>query len=291
MTDERIQTPNVLGIVDLLTARGFDSDCKCKLVRHQDRRYGVPALIRSGWFDMYQSHQKTDIFKGCDFIVAFIGDGGTRAKFHGMYRVLGGRKRRPSDIPDDSPFLDWRDLDGYYYELQLDSRFADLSGRVVIEWGAGALAWHQHMRNKPIVEVFPTGRALAPFSDYLDFSLSYQELQDLVSNEASHRDWQSSLSAVAGVYLILAETTGEQYVGSAYGLSGIWGRWQKYAANGHCENKLLKQLISDDSSYPDGFRFSVLQVLPKSTKDSEVIRWETQYKTKLGSRATGLNAN
>jgi hypothetical protein len=110
-----------------------------------------------------------------------------------------------------------------------------------------------------------------------------------MANPAAHRDWQSSLSAVAGVYLILAETTGEQYVGSAYGLSGIWGRWQQYAANGHGNNKLLKRLIESNKAYPDAFRYSVLQVLPRSTKDSEVIRWEWKYMEKLGTRAKGLN--
>ena len=157
--------------------------------------------------------------------------------------------------------------------------------------GAGALAWHQHLKNKPVIEVFPPGRSLEPFSDYLDFTLSYQELQELMSNEAAHREWKSSLSAVAGIYMILAETTGQQYVGSAYGDTGIWGRWQQYAKNGHGNNKLLKKLIEEDPQYPESFRYAVLQVLPKSTKDFEVIRWETQYKHKLGSRATGLNAN
>ena len=66
------------------------------------------------------------------------------------------------------------------------------------------------MKNKPVIEVFPPGRVLQPFSDYLDFTLSYQELEELISNPAAHSDWHSSLSAVAGVYLILAETTGEQ---------------------------------------------------------------------------------
>lgn len=38
-------------------------------------------------------------------------------------------------------------------------------------------------------------------------------------------------------------------------------------------------------------RFSILQVLPKTTAAAEVIRWESLYKAKLGSRATGLNVN
>ena len=282
---------NELGILDLLTVCGFDPNCKSKLVRHQDKRYDIPTLIRDGWLDLYQAHQARDIFGKCDFIVTFSGDGGTRAKFLGVYRVLRGRPRTAADVPDDSPFTDWGNQTGYFYDLEYQPQYADLEGRVVIEWGSGTLAWHQHMKNKPVIEIYPPGRSLQPFSDYLDFTLSHQELQELISNPAAHRDWHSSLSAVAGVYLILAETTGEQYVGSAYGLSGIWGRWQQYAGNGHGNNKLLKRIIRSNPAFPEAFRYSVLQVLPKSTKDTEVIRWESQYKVKLGSRATGLNAN
>lgn len=278
------------GILDLLILRGFDAHCKSKLVRHQDND---GKLINEGWFDRYQALQnkKSHVFRDCDFIVALIGDSGTRAKFHGVYRVLEEREATPEDIPADSPMAEWDYQDLYYYELEHQPQYADFEGRVVIEWGRATRRWAQHMKNKPIIEIFPPGKALQPFSDYLDFTLSYRELQELMANPAAHRDWQSSLSAIAGIYLILAETTGEQYVGSAYGRSGIWGRWQQYAANGHGGNKLLEQIVNDDPAYPNAFRYSVLQVLPKSTKDAEVIRWETHYKVKLGSRATGLNVN
>ena len=52
-----------IGIVDLLKVLGFDDRLKSKLVRHQDARYDVPALIRDGWFDLYQSLQKRPVFK------------------------------------------------------------------------------------------------------------------------------------------------------------------------------------------------------------------------------------
>jgi hypothetical protein len=54
---------------------------------------------------------------------------------------------------------------------------------------------------------------------------------------------------------------------------------------------LLQQLLKADEDYPSAFCYSVLQVLPKTMTASEVIRWESQYKTKLGSRTTGLNSN
>ena len=127
-----------LGILDLLTIRGFDPKCRAKLVRHQDKRFDIPTLIRDGWFDQYQSHQARDIFGDCNYIVSFTGDGGTRAKFLGVYRVLGVRQSRPSDIPRNSPFVEWRDTPCCFYTLEHQPQYADLEGRVVIEWGAGA---------------------------------------------------------------------------------------------------------------------------------------------------------
>jgi hypothetical protein len=79
--------------------------------------------------------------------------------------------------------------------------------------------------------------------------------KDLFRNEEVHRDWRTPLKAVAGVYLILAERSGNQYVGS-------------------------------ESSNPEQFRFSVFQILPKTMTRDEVVRRETLYKDKLGTRAT-----
>jgi hypothetical protein len=280
-----------LGIIELLEAQGFDRRLKTKLVRHQDARYDMPLLMREGLFELYQSLQARPVFSGCEQIVSFIGDGGTRARFVGVYRVLKQTASVKGIVPKDCPYQEWATTSKYAYTLARQPAYAELEGRVIVDWGAGALAWHQHLKNKRIIEILPKGRALQPFSDYLDFTLTFAQLKELVSGQVAHRDWYASLSAVAGIYLILAETTGHQYVGSAYGLDGIWGRWTQYAANGHGGNIMLKARLQTDDAYPDAFRYSILQVLPKTTTQAEVIRWETQYKRKLGSRATGLNSN
>jgi len=81
------------------------------------------------------------------------------------------------------------------------------------------------------------------------------------------------------------------YVGSAYGAEGIWGRWRQYANGGYGNNRKLQELIRSDPEYPSRFRFSVLQILPKSMTRDEVFRREIEYKRKLGTRAYGLNLN
>ena len=142
-----------------------------------------------------------------------------------------------------------------------------------------------------MIEVLPLGRLLEPFADYLEFTLTFQELRDLIKRSGANHEWRARLSGVAGVYLILASTTGAQYVGSAYGADGVWGRWSSYATNGHGGNALLRKLIESNPAYPAAFTFSILQIMPTSTARAEIIARERRYKQKLGSRATGLNAN
>ena len=288
-----------LGIRHVLEAHGFDLHTKFRLVRHapDPSRYDRHALIASPWFLLYQAIQVEPVYGDSDVIVVFVFDGGTRAKLFGIYSVLEMRGLRPHDIPENCPYKErWQSYE-YFYELEHQTEYADLDGRVVIDWGKATQSWVQGSypdKDKPILEILPlsgAARILQPFSDYLDFTLSHAELRGMIENPVAHADWQASLSAVAGIYLILAETTGQLYVGSAYGENGIWGRWEDYAANGHGGNTLLEEMIDENGDYPVSFRYSVLQILPKSTINTEVIRWEQRYKEKLGSRAVGLNLN
>ena len=179
----------------------------------------------------------------------------------------------------------------YFYELTREPGYEDLENRVVIDWGKGALAWCQRLSNKEVVEILPKGQLRPPFRDYLEFTLTHAELVDLHRHHDANREWRARLAAVAGVYLILAKTTGEMYVGSASGVEGIWGRWAAYANDGHGGNLLLKKLVAADPNYPGNFLYSILQILPKTFARAEVLDWERRYKEKLGSRAKGLHLN
>ena len=290
---------NKLGIRHVLDAHGFNLSSNFKLVRHAptEPRYDRRELFNGPWFPLYQAVQTSPVYQNCDFIVVFTADGGTRAKFFAIYRVLKVRTLRPHDIPEECPHKsEWRTYD-YFYELQQEPQYVDLEGRVVIDWGKALQSWVQSSYNendKPVVEILPSSkesRLIKPFTDYLDFTLSYAELTEMIENAGEYIDWQKSLSAVAGVYLILAETTGLLYVGAAYGEHGIWGRWTDHAANGHGGAALLRDLTQSKPEYPESFRYSVLQVLPKSATENEVRRWEKLYKKKLGTLEKGLNLN
>jgi hypothetical protein len=279
-----------LGILDLLKLRGYDDAHIGKMVRHKDARYDIHDLIRHQWLEAYQGYQSRPIFDGCTFVLSFAGGEGTKARFLGVYRVIGKRDGHQVQLPSGCPHTEWRDSQ-HFYELRREPGYEDLENRVIIEWGKGALAWHQRITNKEVIEILPKGQRRPPFRDYLEFTLTHDELVDLCTHQDANSEWRARLSAVAGVYLILATTTGVQYVGSAYGVEGIWGRWAAYAHDGHGGNKMLKDLLASDPDYPKGFSYSVLQILPKTFARSEVLEWEARYKGKLGSRAHGLNAN
>lgn len=279
-----------IGIIDLLRVYGFDPSCRSKIVRHQDKRYESHELLRRGWLDAYQSFQSKPVFDDLDYIISFMGVGGTQARLLGVYKVLGRRRGNTGTLPPGCPYREWQD-NPYYYELERQIEFEALEHRVIIEWGRATQSWHQRKIDKSVTQILPKGHLLQLFTDYLDFTLTHGELRYLFAHQEANSEWRARLSAVAGVYLILATTTGRQYVGSATGTEGLWGRWTAYAANGHGGNRLLSDLIVTDGAYPNSFTYSVLQILPKTTTLAQILNWERLYKQKLGTMATGLNSN
>ena len=145
-----------LGIIDLLRVCGFDPSCRSKIVRHQDKRYESHELFRRGWLDAYQSFQSKPVFDNLDYIISFIGSGGTQARLLGVYKVLGRRDGNTGKLPSGCPYLEWQS-NPYFYELERQTEFEALEHRVVIEWGRAAQAWHQYTKNKAVTQILPKG--------------------------------------------------------------------------------------------------------------------------------------
>ncbi|RSK38964.1 GIY-YIG nuclease family protein [Hymenobacter perfusus] len=273
----------VLSLQELLYYRGLPPQARTKLVRHRDTSgaLDVHEVYRNRYADFldYQRQQGNPIFHKCDYVVACLGESGSQARFVGVYRVLS--VERETD-------------EHYYYQLTEVPGFEELKDRVLIEWGKAALSWHQWLRPdtpKVVLEIQPKPFS-RPFTDYLDFTLSFAELQELVGSQSPRDDWRRMLSAVAGIYLILDSFTGQQYIGSAYGEGGVWQRWSVYAkTNGHGNNVALRSLLATAPDHARHFQFTLLMTLPKSMTDHEVWQHEKLFKRKLGSRAFGLNLN
>ncbi len=277
----------IMNIEELLKLRGLDTSKKIKLVRHQDQRYDLYELMTTGQLETYQACQSKPILD-CEYMVSFIGMPHSKARLYGVYKVLS--RSRVGDICLPSSYKLKEDPENWFYKLEKVEGFEDLEERVIIDWGQSIRSWHQWIKEKEVVEILPTGYA-RPFPGYLDFVLNFDELSRIFNYPEANREWKSALSNVAGIYLILQPSTGAQYVGSACGSQGIYGRWNNYASTGHGGNKLLKLICESGRDMHREFRFSILRTLPKSLTQKEVIEYENFYKSKLGSRAYGLNEN
>lgn len=307
-----------MDIAELVKLRGLDvKDFKVKLFRHPAQVFGykvnekpfildLDKLYRKSikYIETYQSYQREGFDCG-DYVISFIGIESVMAKFIGIYKVKG--RKREIEVPVPSDFLQQSGLlfaqnygidnSTLFFELQRADGFDDLKDRVVINWGRATRKWHQWLsrngsitNNKEVVEILREGYVM-PFPGYNEVYIDFERLVNIIKNPEANKEWKISLSAVAGVYLIVDDKTGDAYVGSAYGEGGIWSRWKNYAeTGGRGGNKKLEELISKDKDYAKNyFRFSILHILSKALAKKEVIKWEEIYKKKLGTRAMGLN--
>jgi len=266
-------------ILDLSHFLRFQGDHLVRVLRHVDGKVDLWALFREGAFENYQNDQSGDVFGDARHIISFIAERHNYARFIGVWEVTD--KRRESDGRR------------FRYDTRRLAGFDDLVGRLVVRWGDGTKAWSQWLHrkgNKEVNEVLPPNYVME-FPGYYDFRLSYAQLCQMVDNPDSNREWHRMLSSISGVYIVLDTQSGKQYVGSACGKGGIWGRWTTYAKDPSGGNKLMKKLLT---TYPDRhkfFQFAVLRALePGCTKD-QVNAQERLIKDKLGSKAFGLNDN
>ena len=273
-------------ILDLYGVNSADT----KLVRHSNSEIPILETFKNNLlkFEGYQSFQSRNKFGGADHIAVFSPSQGTSALFLGVWDILGctDNVEEHTDlrqIIDDYNFpSSWHEGISYYH-LKKNPSPDELSERLLIDWGGSTVSWVQG-KDKQIIEL-RRQNSIGKFASYDQVQINYQDLKILCSDKAANIDWVNALSAVNGVYLIKDCSTGKLYVGSAYGSSGILGRWSAYAADGHGENIGLMNLD------PSNFEFSILEIVSSTVAESDVIHRENRWKAKLGSIEFGLNLN
>jgi hypothetical protein len=274
---------------------GVNLQDKIKLVRHQDSKFNPTKLYKDNRyeFELYQEYHGDKNFRGCKYVMSFLGMSGSKSKFVGMYKVLSEQLVEDINIPEDEGHIKMSDGAKYYYKLSKTNYLEDLIDRLVIDWGASTRSWHQWLKEdkpKEIIQILPKGY-YDEFPEFEDFILTFSDLETIIKNPDANIDWHKMLSSVYGIYLIVDLEDGKQYVGSAYGKEGMLGRWKQYAQNGHGNNQMLKNLIDKCPKRHYKFTYTILRILPKTLTDKEVINYENLYKNKLGTRAFGLNLN
>ena len=249
-----------------------------KVLRHRDSERDLWDIRRADRFDHYQNGQSWDVFGSARYLISFIAERNKYAKFVGVWEVLGKTKRSNGSFRYRT-----RELEG----------FSDLAGRLVVEWGDGTRSWAQWLNragDKEVFQVLPPNYVM-DFPGFYNFTLPYRQLKEMIDNPDSNREWHRMLASVSGIYVVLHRASGKQYIGSAYGKGGIWGRWRTYAKSPSGGNQLLRQLLSKRPSAYRDFQFSILRVLESGATRDEVLAQEVLIKDKLGSRVYGLNNN
>ena len=218
----------MISFINLLKSYGFDTNSSYKLVRHKSSVHPIEKLIDNDLFEQYQCVNKKERFE-CDFIISFVGKESTKALFWGIYKVNGkisaNKAVLTKEYKNEFPKDDFKSM--YYYILEKQKGYEDLEQRIIIDWGEGTRAWVQKKCDKNIIEIKPKG-FVEDFTGYLDFVLSFKKLEKIIKNSDANYIWRNKLSSISGIYLILDKKTGKQYIGSAYGENGIWGRWENY---------------------------------------------------------------
>lgn len=279
----------ILYFSDVLKKAGLDP-AKVKLIRHALTDKGFKSCYDKNMVLEYTRQQKSGFSKNYDYWCVFISGKGTLAKLFACYKVGNSVPDTPDVMPKDFPHPEWFQGENAYYDLEHVDLLKDFEGRLTIDWGNSARMWHQKgTTEKPIVAIQADEKKV--FSGFENLILTYDELKEIVENPTIYEAWHTALSSVNAIYLIVDQETGKQYVGSAYGKDGLLGRWSCYVNSLHGNNKLMKELIC---AYPERyhhFQFSILQILPKTVTDDEVIQTESLYKKKLLTIPFGMNDN
>lgn len=281
----------ILLFSDILKKVGIDPK-NVKLIRHVMSDAGFRACYEADKVYEYTCHQKKDFSKGYTYWITFISDGGKTARLHACYKVGPAKpdllENAPSGIPNEE-LVEYKG-ENEIFELEYVDALKEYENRLTIDWGNSARSWHQ----KGTTEKEVLGIQFADkerFPGFEELILDYDKLNDLYQNPEKYDTWYAAMSSVKAIYLIVDKENGKQYVGSAYGSNGLWGRWECYAKTYHGGNKLMKEIICACPERYHLFQFSVLQVLSMAMKDSDVIELESVYKKKLQTIRFGMNDN
>lgn len=231
-------------------------------------------------FESYQSFQaaRRRKFFSAPLWAGFVALPGNEALFVGLYSArLWEAEVDSFDCPLTGRAIPERQADRY--SVKKSQEFVDLEGKLVVNWGGGALSWAQFAeRNpKPIVEL-RRQEGDPPYPGHSAFVRQLSEIETLPES------WRAVLSNARGVYLLTCPRTREQYVGGAYSGGGFMSRWEQHA-------RMQGDAIAFRSRDPSDYRVSILEVAGSLVSDDDVHLMEHRWKEKLQSREMGLNRN
>lgn len=214
--------------------------------------------------------------------------------FVGLYLIVGQDRwdeaefaadpgfRALFDLAAETSFENWLRRKGLtgriVFSLAPHAAMAACRGRLAILRPPGrSYVRRAEALDAPVAALYPEMRLSPPPPDWRDVILSAAELCCLPS------DWAAKLREWRGVYLILDESDGARYVGSACGRDNLLGRWQAHVRG---ETGVTVKLARRETRH---FRFSILERLNPDCLPHEAVAAENRWKARLGTVRWGLN--
>lgn len=166
-----------------------------------------------------------------------------------------------------------------FFDLVPTDEMADLVGRLAIAPRlTRAYVRLADTLDAEVVEIARESRFDPPPPPWRQWLPTGPEIRALGPSQAARlREWR-------GVYLIVDESDGARYVGSACGAANLLGRWQAHVAG---EAGVTRGLTARN---PVNFRFSILERVSPDMPADEVIALEHTWMERLHTRRFGLNA-
>jgi hypothetical protein len=289
---------------DLFLAKGVDPR-QVLVVRHrppEPKLNRVLPRLAAEEPDVFNAYQQTQgeklervmkALSGAGYVASFIGHAPGKALFVALYSIGSSKPLTRDEFWQVQAYADLRAKYGLkgpeegrssilWFDLVLREFYACWKGKLVVEWPPPELSWWRraHRNRMPIFSILEESRLDPPMPDWHEIVLEWEELALLSPR------WRSRLAEWRGIYYILDTSDGKGYVGSAYGVDNLLGRWLQYAGSGHGGNSQLR------TRNPRDFRFAILERVKPDEDAEAVIQLENAWKKRLRTRAPfGLNDN
>ena len=250
-------------------------------------------------FEAYQDNHPRNAettLKSRKIAASFVVGERGESRFAGLYEVAGWTFRSAEELdadPDRHEVMKRFRSESYtarakrtgrpgreVFDLRPLPKLGELRGRLVVARPAGR-AYMRLAENclLPVVQVDREARFVPSAPGWDEFIVTGTEIRGLpLSWAARLREWR-------GVYLIVDQSDGARYVGSAYGEVNLLGRWSIHVAG---DLGVTAELVNRD---PAGFRFSILELVAPTAPPDVVTKLEASWKQRLDTRAWGLNRN
>ena len=133
------------------------------LIRHtdspKDKEHRFIKAQEAGFIKEYTAMQTAGYAKGKDYLMVFIGEPPTLARFFAIYQIINRFPTRKDYVPEAYPNKREVEAEGEYLEFREIPLLQGVKS-FVVDWGGGTQAWHQSAEiEKPITEITLTGGA------------------------------------------------------------------------------------------------------------------------------------